>query len=426
MRRQNDRLRSTTALGLLALGLTVPPLAATFARGNAAPEWTPSAAVQLPLVLRAGAGQPPDPTPTATPQMRAVGWIGGGVDGWQTGDAPAADADERSFERPFNVFVADDGEIYVPDYLNHRIAKWSRDGRAMGWLGGGTDGWQRGDAPAAAADLHSFNLPRDVWLQGSDSILVLDRNNHRVVRWTQAGEAVGWIGGGADGWRTTDGAAAGSDHRSFRSPSGIACDAAGNIYVVDQYNQRVSKWTPDGEAVGWIGGGQDGWQTGEAPPPGADCRSFNFPHDIHVDTTGNIYVSDMLNHRVCKWDGEGTAIGWIGGGSDGWHTGEAPPPGADLRDFHQPFGLFAAADGGILVADFHNRRVVKWSVSGSAGGWIGGGADGWQTGPAPQSGTDYRSFYLPRDAFLDASGGIYVADGNRISLWRSVAPKGLP
>jgi hypothetical protein len=51
-------------------------------------------------------------------------------------------------------------------------------------------------------------------------------------------------------------------------------------------------------------------------------------------------------------------------------------------------------------------------------GWIGGGADNWQTGAAPVSNSDYQSFSFAYGVFVDSNQVIYVTDGNnRVSKW---------
>ncbi|MFC1800607.1 Ig-like domain-containing protein, partial [Nanoarchaeota archaeon] len=114
--------------------------------------------------------------------------------------------------------------------------------------------------------------------------------------------ALGWIGGGADGWQTGSGTSLGTDYQSLDSPSGVGVDASGNIYVADTLNNRVSKWDSFGNAVGWLGGATNGWQTGAAPAAADDYQSFDSPSDVFVDVSGNIYVADTLNNRVSKWD----------------------------------------------------------------------------------------------------------------------------
>ncbi|MBD3361874.1 hypothetical protein GF358_03730, partial [Candidatus Woesearchaeota archaeon] len=82
--------------------------------------------------------------------------------------------------------------------------------------------------------------------------------------------AIAWIGGGSNGWKTIDGASLNSDYRSFTYPSGLSIDSAGNIYIADRANRRISKWNSAGSAIGWIGGGSNGWKTTSGAAAGSD------------------------------------------------------------------------------------------------------------------------------------------------------------
>ena len=56
-----------------------------------------------------------------------------------------------------------------------------------------------------------------------------------------------------------------------------------------------------GNAIGWIGGGSKGWKTGNGPLVGLDYQSFSFPAGVFVDIAGYIYVAESYNHRISKW-----------------------------------------------------------------------------------------------------------------------------
>jgi hypothetical protein len=347
----------------------------------------------------------------------ALAWFGGGEAGWQTDDDPKMGWDLHSFARAAGLATSGDGHLYVAEFTNDRVSKWTTDGTPVGWIGGGADGWQTGNAPPPGSDARSFHQAEDVCVDGSGNLYVVDRSNCRICKWDAQGNALGWIGGGQDGWRTDDATGWGTDLRSFSFPSGMALAPDGTIYVADTYNHRISKWSAQGQALGWIGGGSDGWQTGDTPTRGADARSFEMPFDVALDPNGDLVVSDTINRRLCRWSSTGTSLGWIGGGQDGWRSGDAPPHGFDLQSFYAPSGLTILADGTIYVTDQLNGRISKWRREGTAVGWIGGGSDGWQTGDAPSNGQDVRSFVTPRGVVHDGSTRLYVADDIRICIW---------
>ncbi len=352
-----------------------------------------------------------------------VGWIGGGSDGWKTNSDPISGGDYRSFRYPGDVFVDSAGNIYISDSITNRISKWDSSGTALGCIGGGSDGWKTGNSPiSAGTDLRSFKNPEGVFVDNSGNIYVADYNNHRISKWDSSGTALGWIGGGYDGWQTGSAPGAAGNFKYFSGPSSVCVDGSGNIYVVDC--GYVSKWSSNGVEVGWIGGGSDGWQTGMHPGTNTDYRSFSYAHGICIDGSGNLYVTEDYNNRISKWDSSGTALGWIGGGSDGWKQTDGAVSNVDYRSFRLPRDVSVDAGGNIYVADWYNNRISKWNSSGTALGWIGYGSPGWKKNdiPSTYSGTirDYDFFNYPIGIFVWNSTNIYIAEQNnyRISKWQ--------
>ncbi len=351
--------------------------------------------------------------------MSAVGWIGGGSNGWKKTNGASAGSGYQNFNYPNGLFIDSEGNIYISDSLNNRIIKWDANGNAIGWIGGGSNGWKTTSGASSGNGYQSFYRPSGVFMDSSGNIYVADNSNHRISKWDASGNAIGWIGGGSNGWKIGSGAPSGNGYQSFSRPSGVFIDSSGNIYVADNYNHRISKWDASGNAIGWIGGGSNGWKTGSGAPSGNGYQSFYNPGRLYFDSLGNIYIEDGENNRISKWDPDGNAIGWIGGGSNGWKTTSGASSGNGFQSFYYTTDVFLDSSGNIYVADNYNHRISKWDASGNAIGWIGGDSNGWKTASGASSGNGYKSFYCPSRMFIDISGNIFVTDtgNNRISKW---------
>ena len=81
------------------------------------------------------------------------------------------------------------------------------------------------------------------------------------------------------------------------SPAGVAVGPAGNVYVVERSDHRVSKYTADGSLITRWGGTQ-----------GPDDDQFSAPCGTAVDSNGNVYVADTSNHRTQKFDSGGVFL----------------------------------------------------------------------------------------------------------------------
>lgn len=87
----------------------------------------------------------------------------------------------------------------------------------------------------------------------------------------------------------------------FNSPSGLAVDSTGTVYVADSFNHRIRKILPDGTVSTLAGSGSHGFSNGV----GIDAR-FKFPKGVAVDSTGVVYVADSYNNRIRKILPDGT------------------------------------------------------------------------------------------------------------------------
>jgi hypothetical protein len=349
----------------------------------------------------------------------AAGYFGGGSNGWKTTGSTSEGSGASSLYYPEGIYVDAAGYTFVADTRNNRISKWDSNGNAAGWIGGGSNGWKTTAAPASGSGYMSFNSPSGVYVDSTGNIYVADKGNHRVCKWDIAGNALGWIGGASDGWKTTASPSSSTDFRSFNEPTGVWLDSSGYMYVADFHNYRISKWnSAGGIAIGWIGGGSNGWKTASGNGLGTGYQSFNCPYKVFVDLAGMIYVADYLGNRVLKWDSAGTALGWLGGGANGWNITNAPASGSSLNSFKSPQGVFVDGSGFIYVADTDNHRVSKWDSSGNAIGWIGGASNGWQTGSGSSYSTALSGLVYPRGVFVRSDGSIYITGwGNRVTKW---------
>jgi len=168
---------------------------------------------------------------------------------------------------------------------------------------------------------------------------------------------------------------AGSGNGQFlNGAGGVAVDSAGNVYVTDLGNHRVEKFTSAGSFISSWGGS------------GTGNGQFGGPQGIVIDATDNVYVADTGNHRIQKFNTGGTFVTkW---GANGIGDGQ----------FDSPFGVSVDGLGDVYVADTNNNRVQKFSATGTFISSCG------------TSGTGNGEFAGPQDVGADSAGNYYVAD----------------
>ena len=184
---------------------------------------------------------------------------------------------------PYGIAVDAAGTLYVADTGNNEIRKVSTNGTVT-TLAGST---AAGSADGAGA-LASFTHPFAVAVNSAGDVYVADFGNNEIREITPAGVVTTTAGsptaGSADGFGT---------QASFFSPSGIAVDAAGNVYVADTNNNEIRLISPNGYVTTLAGSTTAGDTNGNAT-----AASFNLPFGLALSSNGTLYVGDFRANDI--------------------------------------------------------------------------------------------------------------------------------
>jgi len=265
--------------------------------------------------------------------------------------------------------------------------------------GSGVSGFADGTGNTA-----EFNSPTGVAVNSEGTVYVVDFYNHRIREITPAGVVTTLAGSGVRGFADGTG-----DTAKFNSPYGIEVNSEGTIYVSDTGNNRIRKITPAGVVTTLAGSGVSGFADG----PGTDAR-FDLPRGITVDSMGTIYVSDEGNNRIRKITPAGVVTTLAGSGVAGFADGTG-----DTAKFDNARGIAVNSEGSIYVSDTGNNRIREITPTGVVTTFAGSGVAGFADG----TGTDAQ-FNYPAGIAINSEGTIYVSDtkGQRI---RRITPAGV-
>jgi sugar lactone lactonase YvrE len=311
------------------------------------------------------------------------------------------------FNSPRGLAVDTNGNVYVADTTNHRIRQITPAGVVTTVAGDGTAGF----LDHATGTSAQFRSPCGVAVDAAGNLYVADTDNHRIRKIAAGGtREVTTVAGDGTG---AGGAGAFLDHATgtsaqFNSPMKVAVDTAGNLFVADTSNNRIRKIAAGGtNAVTTLAG--DGTAAFLDHATGTSAQ-FKQPRGVAVDAAGTVYVADDLNHKIRKIAAGGTnAVTTIAGSTNGVNIDNAV---ATLGKFSRPFDVVIDAAGHLFVADFNNNSIRKITAAGALETYAGG-KPGVNSGGSP--GLDNADRTLARFSgiegiALDANGIVYVAD----------------
>jgi sugar lactone lactonase YvrE len=269
-----------------------------------------------------------------TPSGAVSTLAGSGEEGFADGTGARA-----IFNGPAGLAIDKNGNLYTAEFRGHRIRKITPEGVVTTMAGSGKPGFADGTGAEA-----SFNTPQGVAVDASGNVYVSESGNHRIRKISPSGVVTTVAGSGKPGFADGTGAEA-----NFKSPTGIALDAVGNVYVSDTGNHQIRKITPSGVVTTLAGSGKPGFQDGQGTK-----ASFNVPFGLAVDRNGNIYVADMGNHRIRKITPDGFVTTLAGSGKaaaeDGYST---------AASFNLPWGVAIDEFGAVYVSDQENHKIRK-------------------------------------------------------------------
>ena len=292
------------------------------------------------------------------------------------------------FRAPYGMVSDAVGNIYVTDYFNHNIRRISPAGVVTSVAGStnapiGQFGYV--DATGSAA---RFNYPSGIAIDKFGNLYVGDVNNFVIRKITQAGVVTTYAGNGSSG--NTNGPALSA---TFNYPTGVATDAAGNVYVADY--TCIRKITPGGIVSNFAGSTSAGISDGLGTSASFDCLD-----QICSDAAGNLYAYDQCNNIIRRVSAAGVVTTIAGTGFPGSANGIGT-----AASFNGPTGIAVDAAGNVYVSDGGNLLIRRISPTGVVSTLAGSG-----TGAIVDGIGTAASFSNPFGLTVDPPGNLYVAE----------------
>jgi len=319
---------------------------------------------------------------------------------------PAVDAE---FDQPGALAADSAGDLFIVDNYNYRIRKIAADGSISTVAGNGTYGYSGDGGPATGAELSFF--PTGLAVDSAGDLYIADTNNSRI-RKVSNGIISTVAGDGAFGY-SGDGAPA--LNAEFSSPTGVAVDQMGNIYIADFANARIREVALNG-IISTVAGNGYGGYSGDGGP--AVSATLYGPWAIAIDSFANLYFADSYNNAIRKFTVGGTISTVVGNGTDGYFGDGGPANAAGISG---PYAVALDSTGNLYITETGNCRVRKVAVSGIISTFAGSIACGYSGDGGPASSAE---LFNVQGLVIDNLGNVFIADSDNSRI-RKVGLNGL-
>jgi uncharacterized protein (TIGR03437 family) len=342
--------------------------------------------------------------------------IAGNGQSGYSGDGGIATA--AQLEYPDGIAVDAAGNVYVADLTAQVVRLIAPNLTISTYAGLGTAGYTGDGGPAIQAQL---NAPTGLALDAAGNLYIADSGNHAVRKVSKSGVIGTTAGIGSPGYSGDGGAATSA---ALDQPEGVAVDASGLLYIADTFNNRVRVVAPGGIIQTVAGTGISSF-SGDGGPA-ANAALF-LPTDVATDSGGDLYIADYGNSRI-RQVAQGNIQTVVGSSETTVIFNLAP---ATTIRLNGPTGLAVDGSGDIFIAEggigtgtglgMGDYKIWKINGVGVVSTAAGNGIENYSGDGGPATAAQMNT---PSNMVLDAVGNLYIADSanNRV---RRVSPGGV-
>ncbi len=322
-------------------------------------------------------------------------------------------ADRASINNPFGLVIGPDGALYWADFGSNRVLRLDLRTKTISVIAGsGTKGHSGDGASAKAAQL---SAPHEVRFDSKGNIYVAERDSH-VVRYIdmKSGLINTAAGTGISGYGGDGGPA---NQAQLAQPHSIALDRADNVYICDIMNHRVRRIDAKTGMISTFAGTGDPAPTpDDAPLAGTPTRG---PRSIDIAPDGTMYLILREGNKVFRIDPAHTRLEHIAGTGELGYSGDGGPAisakfGAPGNPLNGPKGVTYAADQSLYISDTENHVIRRIDLRQGTVSTVAGSG---QRGDGPDGDPLGCKLARPHGVFIQGR-TIYIGDSenHRIRL----------
>jgi hypothetical protein len=296
-------------------------------------------------------------------------------------------------DAPNGIVVDNAGNCFFADLANCRVRKINPTGVITTVAGSGTAGFSGDGGPAILAQLSS---PRDVEVDTKGNLFIIDQNNNRVRKVDVNGNISTIAGTGIAGYSGDGGPAT---NAQVYLPWSVAIDSKNNVYIGDGFNGRIRKIDTNGIISTFAGTGIGGYNGDGGPALSADLN----PDGMDFDANDNLYFASWVNGVVRKIAVSGIITTFAGTGLPGYSGDGGPATAAQL---YEPIEVTCDLFGNVFISSASNF-IRKVNSNGNITTYAGTSVPGYNGDGIPAVSASLNN---PYGIATDNSGNLFISD----------------
>lgn len=325
---------------------------------------------------------------------------------------------QAHLNQPVSVTVDSSGNLFIADSASNTIREVpAGTGLITAALMGNaaTNPGAHVALVSSIATSPTFNHPTSLALDPSGNLYVLDQASSAIHRVSARTGTLALVTGsplGRSGYSGDNGLATAAQ---LNSPSGMAFDPTGNLFIADSGNHRIREIAASTGLITTVAGTGSAGFSGDGGPAAAALLSS--PSAIAADSKGNLYIADSATSTVRKIDARTGLISAVAGTGTAGFSGDGAT--ATAAKLNSPQGITVDSFGNLFITDTGNQRIREVATgTGIISTIAGNSTQGYSGDGGPSS---HSSLNTPFATAVDTSGNLYIADSGN-GVVRKVLP----
>lgn len=315
---------------------------------------------------------------------------------------------KAQLDRPVSLTVDPSGNLFIADSASNTVREVAA---STGLINDASTASASATSSlrSSIASTTTFNHPAAIALDPAGNLYVLDQASSAIHRVSSATGTLALVAGSALGRAGFSGDNGQATSSQLSSPSGMAFDPSGNLFIADTGNHRIREVAASTGMITTLAG------TGAAGFSGdgglAAAAQLSSPSAVAVDAKGNLYIADSGTSTIRKIDTHTGLISTVAGTGVAGFSGDSAA--ATSAQLNAPQGITVDSFGNLFISDTGNQRVRQVAVGTGVISTIAGNSAQGYSGDGKASAQ--ASLNAPYATAVDASGNLYIADfGNAV------------